>query len=74
MLWVIDLFLIAFNTSWGIHSILKEPDKGDRCNSVKTNETQYVPLLYLLSKFMIYTPSFVLGKLFLEKTPLNIGS
>ena len=25
-------------------------------------------------KFMTYTPSFVLGKLFLEKTPLNLGS
>ena len=29
---------------------------------------------HLSLKFMTYAPSFVLGKLFLEKTPLNLGS
>ena len=38
------------------------------------NETQCAPLLYLSSRFTTYTPSFNLGKLSLEKTPLNLGS
>ena len=33
------------------------------------NETQCVPLLFLSSRFMTCTPSFILGKLFLEKEP-----
>ena len=36
------------------------------------NETQCVPLLFLLSRFITYAPSFILGKLFLEKTSLNL--
>ena len=39
-----------------------------------SNETQCVPLLFLSSRFIVNAPSFVLGKLFLEKTPLNLGS
>ena len=38
------------------------------------NETQCAPLLCLSSRFMTCTPSFVLGKLSLEETPLNQGS
>ena len=38
------------------------------------NETQCVSLLFLSSRFMTYAPSFILGKTFLEKTPLNLGS
>ena len=37
-------------------------------------ETQCVPLLFLSSRFITFAPSFVLGKLSLEKTPLNLGS
>ena len=29
---------------------------------------------FLSARFITYTPSFILGKLFLEKTPLNLGS
>ena len=39
------------------------------------NETQYATLLYLQSGFIIYTPSFILGRLFYdEKKTLNLGS
>ena len=38
------------------------------------NEIQCAPLLYLSSRFTTYTPSSILGKLSLEKTPLNLGS
>ena len=38
------------------------------------NETQCIPLLFLLSRFMTYTPCYIIGKLFLEKTSLNLGS
>ena len=37
-------------------------------------ETQCISLLFLSSKFITYAPSFILGKLSLEKTPLNLGS
>ena len=38
------------------------------------NETHCVPLLCLLSRFMTYAPSFILGKLSVEKIPLNLQS
>ena len=38
------------------------------------SETQCVALLFLSSRFMTYAPSFILGKLFLEKAPLNLQS
>ena len=62
ILWVTDLSLILLNTSCEIPSVSKE---------VINNETQYVPLLCLSSRFMTYAPSFILGKLSLKKTPLN---
>ena len=37
------------------------------------NETQCVLLLCLSSRFMTYALPFILGKLSLEKTPLNLG-
>ena len=37
------------------------------------NETEYVPLLSLVSRFMIYAPSFILGKLSLEKNAINLS-
>ena len=33
-----------------------------------------VPVSTYLSRFIIYAPSYILGKLFLEKTPLTLGS
>ena len=38
------------------------------------NEIQYVPLPFLSSRFIAYVPSFIVSKLFLEKTPLNLVS
>ena len=73
ILWVVDLSLILFNTSWGTYSIPKE-SKYTVVFLLINNETQCVSLLFLLSKFMTYVPSFILGKLSLEKTPLNLGS
>ena len=73
MLYMIDLFLILFNTSCGIYSIPKESKYTVVFLSIN-KETQCVPLLYLLSRFMTYTPSFIQGKLPLEKTPLNLGT
>ena len=73
ILWVIDLSLILFNTSWGIYSIPKESKYAAVFLSIN-NETQCVPLLCLSSRFMTYAPSFNLGKSSLEKTPLNLGS
>ena len=32
------------------------------------------PFTIFLSRFITYAPSFILGKLFLEITPLNLGS
>ena len=69
---VIDLSLILVNTSRGIYSIPKESKYIARFLSIN-NETQCVPLLYLSLRFMTFAPSFILGKLFLEKTPLNLG-
>ena len=64
--------LILFNISCGIYSIPKESKYAAVFLSIN-NETQWVSLLYLPSRFMIYAPSFILGKLPLEKTPLNLG-
>ena len=36
------------------------------------NETECVPLLSLSLRFIPYVPSFILEKLFLGKTPLNL--
>ena len=38
------------------------------------NETQCVPLRFLLSRLIKYAPSFILGKLYFEKASLNLGS
>ena len=37
------------------------------------DEIQCVPVQFLSSKFITNAPYFILGKLFLEKTPLNLG-
>ena len=65
--------LILFNTSSGIYSISRELKYTAVCLSIN-NETQCVPLLCLSSRFITCTPSFILGKLALEKAPLNLGS
>ena len=72
-MWVIDLSLILFNISWGIYLISKE-SKYTAVLLLMNNETQCVNLLFLSSKFMTYDPSFVPGKFFPEKTPLNVGN
>ena len=38
------------------------------------NEAQCIPLLSLSSRFIKYTSSFILGKFFIEKTSLSLGS
>ena len=38
------------------------------------NETNCFPLLCFSSRFILYAPSFILGQLFLDKTPLKLGS
>ena len=70
---VIDLPLILFNTSRGIYAIPKETKHKSIFRSVK-NETQSVPLLFLLLRFMTYAPSFIRDKLFLGKMQLNLDS
>ena len=70
---VIDLFLISFNTSWGIYSIPKE-SKYRVVFLAINNKTQYVPLLFLSSRFVTYAPYFIISKLIFEKTLLNLGS
>ena len=67
-----DLSLISLNTSCGIYSLPKESKYTALFLSVN-NETRCVALLCLSSRFMTYTPSFILGKLSLEKAPLNLG-
>ena len=73
MLSVIDLSLILFNTSFGIHSVPKKSKYTAVFLSIN-NETECVPFLCWSSRFMTYAPSIILGKLSLEKTPLNLGS
>ena len=64
---------LSLNTSSRIYSVLKESKYTVVFLSVN-NETQCVPLLFSPSRFMTYAPTFILGKLFLEITPLNLGS
>ena len=73
LLWVIDLSLILCNTCGGTYSIPKESKYTVAILSIN-NEAQCVHLLLLSSRFVTYAPSFILGKLFLEKMPLNLGS
>ena len=73
MLWVIDLSLILFNSFWKIYSIPKESMHTTKIFLIN-NETQRVLLLFLSSRFIPFAPSFILGKLFFEKTLLNLGS
>ena len=61
-----------FNTSWGIYSVPKQSKYTATFLSIN-NETQCVSLLCLSSRFMIFAPTFTLGKLSLEKTSLNLG-
>ena len=68
---MIDLSLILCNTCGGTYSIPKESKY--TVLSIN-NEAQCVHLLLLSSRFVTYAPSFILGKLFLEKMPLNLGS
>ena len=70
---VIYLSLILLNTSWGIYSV-QEESKNEAVFLSINNETQYLPFVFLSSRFMTYVPSFIIVKLFLEKTPLNLGS
>ena len=43
--------------------------------ALTNKETQYVPVFSYSSKFITYAPFLILfGKLFLEYTPLNLGS
>ena len=73
ILWVIDLSLILFNTSLGLYTIPKDSNYMAKFLPIN-NETQCVPWLFLSSRLITYTSSFILGKLFIEKTLLNIGS
>ena len=66
ILWVIDLSLYLLNISKGIYSIPKDLKYIAVFLSIN-NETQCVILLFLSSRFMTYAPSFIAGKLFLEK-------
>ena len=65
--------LILFNTSCGIYSVPKESKYVAICLSTN-NETQCFPLHCLSSRFITCDPSFIIGKLSLEKTPLDLGS
>ena len=44
------------------------------CIFVKNTKAQCFPYLCLSSRYMTYALSFILGKLSLAKTPLNLGS
>ena len=65
------LSLILFDTFGVIHSIIKESKYTAVFLSIN-NETQCVPLLCLSSIYMTYAPSFILGKLSLEKMAINL--
>ena len=73
IVWLMELSLVLLKTSWGTHSIPKKSKYTAVFLSIN-NETQCVPLLCLSSRFMANAPSFILGKLSLEKAPLNVGS
>ena len=53
---------------------MQEESKNEAVFLSINNETQYLPFVFLSSRFMTYVPSFIIVKLFLEKTPLNLGS
>ena len=61
------------NNSCAIYSIPKESKYTAKIFFIN-NETQCVFLLFLSSRFIAYAQSFIIGKLFLNKTPLNLGS
>ena len=72
MLCVTDLYLHLFNISRGIYSIPKESKSASLPLSIN-DENQCVPLLFLSLTFIVYALFFILGKFFLEKTPLKQG-
>ena len=73
MLCVINLYLILFRTSLGIYSITKYSTYTLSFLSI-TNEIQNVSLLCLPATFVTYAPSFTLGNISYEKSPLKLGS
>ena len=73
MLSEIDLLLISLNTFFEIYSIPKVSNYTAVFLSIN-NETQCALLSYLSSRFMTYALSFILGKLSLGETPINLGS
>ena len=64
---------ILWVNDWGIYSFGKESKYIAAFLSIN-NKAQRVILPFLTSRFMTYTSSFILGKLFLEKTSSNLGS
>ena len=73
MFYVIYFYWIFPNTSYGIYSMLKD-SKYTAVLLLINNETQCFSLLYFSPTFMACAPHSMLGKLCLEKTPLNLGS
>ena len=67
-----DLSLILHNTFWGTYSASKESKFTAVFLSIN-NKPQWVSLICLSSRFIINAPSFILGKLSLEKAPVNLG-
>ena len=76
IMWLVDLSLILFNNFRGIYSkyIHNTYSKYAAKFLSINDETQWVPLLFVLSRFITFAPSFILGKQFLEKMSLNLGS
>ena len=72
MLRVMDLSLILLNNSLGMYSIPKESKYIAAFSSIN-NEIQCVSLLCLSSRFMTYASTFILAKLSLEKSLVNLG-
>ena len=68
-----DFSLILLNTSCRVYLIPKNSKYTTVLLSID-NETQCVPLLCMLSRFMAFAPSFILGNVSLEKTLLNLSS
>ena len=64
------IFDFASYVSWNI--FIPKESKYTVAFLLINNETQYVPLLRFSSKLMTYFPCFILDKLSLEKTPLNL--
>ena len=67
---MIDLSSILSNTYWRIYSIPKK-SKYTAIFLLINNETRCVPLLCLLSRFMTWASSFILGNLSLEKNTIK---